>query len=235
MNNIDKDTASLKRTARLAGLLYLGLALAGAYGLVYVPSVARITGDPIATSQNILGNELLFRSGIACMIFGNVLYILLALVLYRLFRPVNERQARVLCAFVLVEIPIAFLLEVFNMTALLILKGQILNSFEPRKAQEMAMLFLNMNNSGTRLLEIYWGLWLIPLAQLVYRSGFIPRIFGILLLLAALGYLVESLTFILFPQNIGLVHQFASKCYSVGELSTMLWLLIVGAKSKSNA
>lgn len=225
---------SLKRTARLAGLLYLGLAIAGGFGLVYVPSVTQATNEPVAMANGILSHELLFRFGIAAMITGNVLFVLMALVMYRLFRQVDEHKARVLCAFVLVEIPIAFLMEVFNITALLILKGEVLRSFEPQKAREMAMLFLNLNNWGTRLLEMYWGLWLIPFAQLVYRSGFIPRLFGILLFLAALGYIIECLTFILAPQNIPIVHPYVSKFYSVGELSTMLWLLIIGAKRKSN-
>ena len=223
---------SNKKTARIAGLLYLILAITGAYSIMYVPSQIIVRGDAAATANNLLANEFLFRTGIVSSLISSIIFVFLVLVLYRLFKQLNEHQAKLMFAFVIVQIPIAFLIEAFNITSVMILKGEVLKILELNQKQDFAMLFLKVHNYGTVILEIFWGLWLIPFGQLVYKSGFIPRILGVLLITGGIGYIIESLSFLLFPSYHSFVSQFTIVLYSIGELAMILWLLIKGVKGK---
>lgn len=106
---MDNETYSLKKTARLAGLLYLIWVITGIYGIIYVPSKTLVQGDAVATANKILANEFLFRTGIINDVISAVIWVLIALVLYRLFKHVNERQAKLLVVLVIVQIPVFFL------------------------------------------------------------------------------------------------------------------------------
>lgn len=99
--------ASINRTARLAGGLYLALAPFGYFGIMHVPSLLLVPGDPAATSRNILASEWLFRSGTVSHLINQIIFIFLVLTLYRLLEPVNAGHARLMVALVLVSIPIA--------------------------------------------------------------------------------------------------------------------------------
>lgn len=122
-----QQITSMKKTARLAGLLYLIMALTSFYAIIYVPSCIVVKGDIAATSGNILRHELLFRSGIVSDLINAVVSLFLAFTLYRLFRHVDPNLAGLLVASVVIEIPIFFLLETFNLTSLKIIKGKYLN------------------------------------------------------------------------------------------------------------
>lgn len=222
---------STKNTARLAGLLYLFIVIGGMYTIIYVPSKIMVHGDVGTTAQNISTHEFLFRTSIICDVITNTIWIFLALVLYRLLKQVNEHQAKAMVALVLVQIPVVFVMEALNISSIMILKGEILKSFELNQRQDLAMSFLKINSNMTLTLEAFWGLWLIPFGQLVYKSGFIPRILGILLILGGIAYLIESFTGLLLPNNVSTVSQFTFVFYSLAEISTMLWLLIKGVKS----
>ena len=222
---------STKNTARLAGLLYLFIVIGGMYTIIYVPSKIMVHGDVGTTAQNISTHEFLFRTSIICDVITNTIWIFLALVLYRLLKQVNEHQAKAMVALVLVQIPVVFVMEALNISSIMILKGEILKSFELNQRQDLAMSFLKINSNMTLTLEAFWGLWLIPFGQLVYKSGFIPRILGILLILGGIAYLIESFTGLLLPNNVSTVSQFTLVFYSLAEISTMLWLLIKGVKS----
>lgn len=149
-------------------------------------------------------------------------------VLYRLFKHVNERQAKLLVILVMVQIPVVFFMEAFSITSLLLFKGEILKTFNPDQRQDLAMLFLKINEYVTVILEMFWGLWLFPFGQLVYRSGFIPRIFGVFLILNGVTYIIHCFTHILLPMYQALVFQIATPIWTLGEVSIMLWLLIKG-------
>jgi len=119
----------------------------------------------------------------------------------------------------------------FNITSLMILKGEILKTFELSQRQDLAMLFLKINDHGTMALETFWGLWLLPFGQLVYKSGFIPRILGIFLILDGIALIIHSFTSLLLPDYQTLVYQFTMPFWILGEISIMLWLLIKGVKN----
>jgi len=221
---------SLKNTARLAGLLYLIWIITGLYAMFYVPSQINIRGDAVTTAQNILSNEFLFRTSIINDLISSTIWVFMVLVLYRLFKHVNERQAKLLVALVIVQIPTVFFMEAFNITSLMIFKGEILKTFELSQRQDLAMLFLKINDYVVLTLETFWGLWLFPLAILVYRSRFLPRFLGVWLLINGSALLVLSFTSLLFPQYKDIVFKIAFPAM-LGEVAFMLWLLIKGAKN----
>ena len=228
---MENKVTSLKKTARLAGLLYLILVITGVYSIIYVSSKIIVLEDTITTSKNILTNEFLFRTGIISDLISNTIFMLLVLVLYRMFKQVNEYQAKLMVALVVVQIPAVFIMEALNITSLMIFKGEILQTFELNQRQDLAMLFLKINNYGTLILEMFWGLWLLPFGLLVYRSGFIPRIFGILLIIAGIAYMNDSLVSLLFPNYSAFVNQPTLLLVAIGEISITLWLLIKGVKN----
>ena len=228
---------SIKKTARIAGLLYLVLIITGAYSFMYVPSQIIVPGDAATTASKILSHEGLFRKGIIGDVISNITFVFLVMALYRLFKQVNENKAKLMVALVIVQIPALFIMEALNITSLMILKDEILKTFELRQRQDLAMLFQNINEYGVLTLEMFWGLWLIPFGQLVYKSGFIPRIIGILLIIGGVAYMADSFMSLLFPSYRAIYRQLVQQPFffliSIGEITIMLWLLIKGVKSNT--
>jgi hypothetical protein len=217
---------------RFAGLLYVLVSIPGAFALVYVPSKLIVHGDAAATASNITASETLFRAGIACNLISETLFMWVALALYDLLKGVNQRQASVMLGLIVVSVPIALLNELNSIAALILVRGaDFLSVFEKPQRDALAMLFLNLHGRGFDIAGIFWGLWLFPLGLLVYRSGFLPRILGILLMVGCFAYVVDSFTFLLLPHHRDIVSRWAMPLRS-GELVFMFWLLIMGAKPK---
>ena len=227
---MENKVYSLKKTARLAGILYLIWIITGLYSIFYLPSQINIRGDAVTAAQNILSHELLFRASIIIDLISSTIWVFMVLVFYRLFKSVNERQAKLLVALVIVQIPAVFIMEAFNITSLMIFKGKILKTFELGQRQDLAMLFLKINEYGVLTLELFWGLWLFPLAILVYMSRFLPRFLGIWLIIDGFALLVLSFTALLLPQYKDMVFKIAFPAM-LGEVAFMLWLLIKGVKT----
>lgn len=223
------DLSERKRTARLAGLLFFLWIISGFYDMMYVSPKIFVSGDNAASAQNILQHELLFRTGIFSGLVTNVLWILLVWVFYKLFKPVHQQYAKLLVYFVLVQIPVAFSTVGFRVAALLALKAEALKSFDPTQRNDLAMLFLKLNDYSVLGLELFWGLWLFLLALLVYHSGFIPRLIGVWLIINGIVYVVLSFTSIVFPDYKDLVFTYGMPAM-FGELVLMFWLLIKGTR-----
>jgi hypothetical protein len=231
---MEMDSSSLKKTARLAGLLYLVWVIVGVFGMFYVPAQINMRGDAASTAQNVLSHEFLFRTSIINDLITHTIWVVLVLILYRMFKQVSGRQARLLVALVIVQIPVALMMEAFNIASLMIFKGDILKTFELAQRHDLAMLLLKINDYGVLALEMFWGLWLLPLAILVYKSRFLPRFLGVWLAITGLFYMVLSVTCILLPQYKELVlHSPVALPAEIGEVAFALWLLIMGAKVKA--
>jgi len=228
---MEAQTSSPKKTARIAGLWYLLLVIVGIYGLKFVQSQIIVEGNSVATTNNIVAHEFIFRTGIFSNIIGNIIFIFLVLALHRLLKPVNEHWAKLMVVLVLVQIPVSFVIELFNYTSLMISKGEVLKSLSAIQKQDFAALFLTIHNYGLAFLEIFWGIWLIPLGLLVFWSGFIPRLIGVLLILGGAAYMADSFAFLLLPGADLFVSKFIIIA-SLGEIAIMLWLLIFGVKVK---
>ncbi len=196
---------------------------------MYLPSQTIVRGDAVATANKILANEFLFRTGIVNDLIGSVLWVFMVLVLYRLFKHVNERHAKLLAALVLVQIPVVFIMWAFYMVTLMMVKGEILKTFELNQRQDLAMLFLKISDYGNLTLEAYWGLWLFPLAILTYKSRFLPRFLGVWLTITGFAYVVLSITSLLFPEYYNILFKISFPAM-LGELAFTLWLLIIGVR-----
>jgi hypothetical protein len=233
---MEEKMNSINKAARIAGFWYLLMAITGPIGLLYVPSKLIVPGDAAATASNILASESLFRIGIVSNILCQIAFIFLVLALYRLLKGVNQQDASLMVVLVLVAVPIAFLNMLNPLAALLLLSGaSFLTVFEPNQLHALVMVFLNLQEYGTMIVQIFWGLWLLPFGLLVFKSGFFPKILGVLLIAACFGYVVHSFTFLLFPRYGDMVSSFVAVPEAIGELSMVLWLLIIGAKEQKPA
>jgi Domain of unknown function (DUF4386) len=173
---------------------------------------------------------MLFRLGIAGELIGQAGFVFVALALYDLLKGVNRRHASLMVTLIVVSIPIAFLNELNSIAALVLVRGaDFLSIFEKSQRDALAMLFLNLHHHGFVVAEIFWGLWLFPLALLVYRSRFLPRFLGVWLALAGFAWVILSLTGVLLPQYQDKVDSYAQLAF-FGEIAFMLWLVIKGAK-----
>ncbi|ELR71527.1 hypothetical protein C900_02590 [Fulvivirga imtechensis AK7] len=222
---------SLKKTARLAGVLYLISAVFAPFSLIYVPSKIIVSGDSTATAERMLANEMLFRTSIALSILSIILFLFVALVQYKLFEGVNRNLASVMALLVIIQVPVGFVIDILGITSLIIFKGEIMNDMVSGERHSIAMLLLKMSSNGNFILMTLWGLWLIPFGQLVFRSGFIPRIIGIYLIVNGITYIITSYTFILFPEYKILIDRYSFPLL-LGEPVIMLWFLIVGVRIK---
>lgn len=226
---------SLKRRARLAGLLYFLSTVTGGFGLFYVRSKVIVTGDAGATAANIAASEFLFRVAIVSNLFAQVLLFFFGLTLYRLFRQANKALARVFLASVMMTVAIAVVNALNNFGALLVLSGaDYLKAFTPEQLNVMAMIFLRLNNSaGQALLEIFWTPLYFSFGLLIIRSGFLPKILGVLLMLMGVGFAINVFTKFLIPQFYPAAFtQLAMSLGALGGIPTILWLLIMGAKER---
>src|SRR6266567_8582939 len=222
--------SSTKNPGRFAGLLYLLTSIPGAFALIYVPGKLIVHENATATANNIAASETLFRLGIAGELIGQAGFIFVALALYDLLKGVNQRHASLMVLLIVVSVPIAFLNELNSIAALALVRGaDFLSILEKPQRDALAMLFLRLHGQGFVVAELFWGLWLFPLALLVYRSRFLPRFLGVWLALAGFAWVILSLTGVLLPQYQAKVDTYSQPAF-FGEVAFMLWLLIKGAK-----
>jgi hypothetical protein len=198
---------------------------------MYIPGKLFVHGDAAVTANNIATHQLLFRLGIVADLACAVILIFLTLALYRLFKGVDQYLALLVVIFGgVMPALINFVGVVSDFGALTLIRGaDFLSVFDKPQQDALAILFLRLRDHQNTAAEILWGVWLLPLAILVYRSRFLPRFLGIWLTINGFAYLILSLTGILVPQ-------FQSKAFLLsqpalfGELAFMLWLVTKGAR-----
>jgi len=211
--------------ARVAGILYVIANLFAPFALLYLPSRFIVRGDAAATAHNIMASESLFRVGIVLNLFNLIATIFLVLALYQLLKVVNKNMASLMVIFVLVAVPIGMLNELNYLAVLQLLSGtDYLKVFPADQLQALVYLFLRLHTQGFLISQIFWGLWLFPMGWLVFKSGFMPRILGILLIIGCFGYVIQSFGVFLQPTfNTNIIF-----FTGWGELFFLLWLLIKG-------
>jgi hypothetical protein len=219
-----KDKMNPNKTARIAGFLYLIIFIIGAFGQLYIRDSLIVPGDAATTANNIMASESLFRLGFVLTLIRQTVLILLALVLYKLLKVVNKNVAVLMVVFALVAVPISMLSEFNLFAALLLLSGaDYLTAFTADQLQALVPLFLDLREHGLLIAQLL-AVWLLPYGYLVYNSGFLPRIFGVLLIIAGCGLLIDFVTFFLFPNFDVTLSLFTFW----GEPLFALWLLIKG-------
>ncbi|SEG62884.1 protein of unknown function [Bryocella elongata] len=220
---------SLKRTARIAGLWYLGFTL-GPFYLLYVPSHTIVRNDAAATAAKVLAHETLFRWGMLAESLGAVIFIALSLALYRLFEDVDRDRARQLVALVLVSSALSLVTLVFNASALLVFRGgPSFSGFDEPTRQAVGMLLIRMHSQANSINQIFWGLWLLPFGSLVVRSRFLPRWLGYWLLVDGIAWVIVGITWFLAPDSTDALFRYLQPIF-FAEIVAMLWLLIIGAR-----
>jgi hypothetical protein len=223
---------SRKKDARLAGFLYLLMVITGPFVLLYVPGKLFVADDAAATAANILAHQGLVRAHIVVGLISEFAFIATVLVLYRLLKGVNAEAAAAMVILVLVDAPLAFLGTANEIATLAFVRGaDVLAVFDKPQRDALATLLLAIDRHGTLVSELFWGLWLLPLGWLIYRSGFLPRFIGGWLFANGLAYVAISSTGMLAPDYYKAVNTYLMPVL-FGEVALMLWLLIVGARER---
>lgn len=219
-------TNSINTIARVAGVLYLTLVpLAFVGGFPYGLPRLFVPGDGVATANNIMASESAFRLSILINLLGAIVNVLVVLALYRLLKPVNRTMAALMVVFLLLSVPIGMLNELNNIAALLLLSGaSYLAPFTSSQLQALVLLFHDLHTYGLDIAAVFWGLWLFPMGYLVLKSGFLPRLLGILLIIGCFGWLAESIAAFLLPGYGLRIGMFTG----LGEILLPLWLLLKG-------
>ncbi len=219
-----------KATARFAGILYLVMSILMVFGYMYVPATFIVPGDATATARKITEGALMYRMGILNALVGQILFIVVVLTLYQLFKEVDKKQARLMVALVCVGVAAEIVNIANRMAPLVFLSGaDFLSVFTKPQLDALALGFIQVGNKLGQLLTAIWGLWLFPFGILTIRSGFFPKILGFLLFASGFAYTVTCLASLVFPAHRHVVSQIMTPLY-FGELGIVIWLAVMGAQ-----
>lgn len=217
-----------KKIARIAGIWYLILAIGSGYSWMYI-SKTFVVENVTLSVDNILKTESQFITSIIFSITGQIAFILLALTLYRLFKTVSQTQARLMLALVLISVSVMFVNIIFQTSSFVLLtRPDHFKGFTDIQVCDLGIMFLHLSIVGVYIVDIFWGLWLFPLAFLTYKSGLFPRIIAIVLVISGVGYMVDSLSFIINQDIHTILRNYLSIPEALGEVAMLLWLLIKG-------
>ncbi|AQX13415.1 hypothetical protein BAX94_07500 [Elizabethkingia meningoseptica] len=223
-----------KSTARLAGVFYLIVILTGFFSLAYIPGKLFFWDNPQKTFNEITNHEFLFRLSIVSSAICYSAFLMLPLILYKLLHHLHDNYAKVMVALAVVSVPISLinLLNKFSVLSL-ISHDNYSNIYSAQELNSQVMFYLNQYDSGILITMIFWGLWLFPFGYLVYKSGVIPKLLGVLLMLGCFGYLINFTGNMLIHNYSSLgISKYISLPASLGEIGTCLWLLIFGIRKR---
>ena len=229
----DQTRSQMTRTtnARLVGALYLAMALPAALSLTYFPSRFVVPGDAAATAARIESAKSLYRIWVLIDLTSGIFVLCMAVAVYQLFKDVYRRQARLVVGMLFVQSAMAFAVMMAQLAPLVVLNGaSYWSTFDKPQLDALAQGFLSLRSQGIGALSIYWGLWLLPLGILTYKSGFLPRVLGVFLLIAGSAYVLSAISFFLLPAYYPTIFWAASPIYGLGEISFVTYLLIKGAR-----
>jgi len=212
--------ASVNATARLAGALYLATVPLAVFGLKYISSIPSVGAGAGHGPQ---AAERLLRLGIVSNVIGLVLFLLVVLSLYEILQPVSARYAVLMAVLGLMSVPMMLLTEVCRLAAVRLVTSTDFGAFTPAQLQAQATFFLHLYQDGLLISQVFWGLWLLPLALLVFRSGFLPKFVGLAIAIGAVTWLVDWGAQLLLPGR-----SLPVDILEAGELVLPLWLLIKG-------
>jgi hypothetical protein len=223
---------SEKKLARVAGSLYLVVAVLGGFAELVVREGIVEPGNPAATADNIRGAAGLFRLGFAADLVQATVFLFTAMALYLLLRHVNELTARAMVVIVAVSVAIICLNLLNQYTALSLATDETYASaFGAAGSGALAGLFADMHANGYLIAQMFFGLWLVPLGYLVYRSGYFPQFLGVLLVIGAVGYLVDLFAHFLAPGVAESIELIVVAPAAIGELWFVAYLLAKGVRA----
>jgi hypothetical protein len=229
------EPRSLKRIGHLAGACYLIVGVAAVFGLYHGPLVL---ADASAMARQLMAmSDLRFRIAVIADVVAVIGVIPMALLFYELFRTIDRRQAALLALLLLVSAPVTFVVLLNYVAARLLLQGApVVAALSGTEREALGMLFVDLHTWGVMAEEVFWGLWLLPFGYLVIRSGFVPRLLGVLLIIGGVAYLAHSfITLLTGGHRFPLYEQATMLARGAAEFPVMLWLVFKGACSLPDA
>ena len=221
--------ASPRFKARIAGVFYLLTTLTRMFVEIFVRNRLIVSDDAAATASNILAHEPLWRWGFAADILAFASYVALTALLYELFKPLNRSVSLVAAFFSLVASAVQAVSSLFHLAPLVFLGGTpYLRVFSVEQLQALALMFLRLralcyHNIGL----VFFGLYCLLIGYLIFRSTFLPRIIGALMMLAGLSYLM-----FLSPPLVRSLQPYILVFPGVGQIALTLWLLVMGVNAQ---
>jgi len=223
---------SPKRVARIAGVIYLLVAVFGGFAQGFLERKMYVAGDAAATTEDLVANEGLVRLGVVSDLINEVLLVLLALTLYALLKHVHLAAARVMVALAVVAAGITAVNVVFEFAGLQVATGAVdMSALGVDGSDAMVLLMLDTQHYGLLIAQIFFGLWLAPLGYLAYKSGWFPKPLALVLVVAAGCYVVAVLTAFLVPDLYLQISGFITIPCIIAEVWIAGYLLIVGVNT----
>jgi Domain of unknown function (DUF4386) len=205
--------------------------LSGIFSLAYVPSKIIVWDNAALTFSNIIASETLFRVWIVVGIVLYTAFLILPIILFKLLNRVNNTYAIGMVALSVVCVPFALANLTNKVNILTLIDEEFQQIFELNRLQAEVLLNLEYYYNGIQIISIFWGLWLLPFGYLVFKSGFLPKLLGILLMMGCFGYLINFFGDFLFKNYSELgISRFVALPSRLGEIGICLWLLIVGVR-----
>ena len=226
--------ASPRARARMIGVVYLLFFLTAIPGEIFLQQAGMsgiqpgVSGDAATTTNTILAHELSFRLGFALGLISTACYVAVTALFYQLFRPVSRSLSLIAVCFSLIGLAIQTFGSLFQLAPLVVLSGSpYLSVFNVKQLQTLALLFLYLNAQVGYIALVFDGLFLLLIGYLIFRSTFLPRILGVLVALAGLGW--ETL---LSPPFANSLYTYIQVLGVLAEASLMLWLLVMGVNAE---
>lgn len=220
---------SNKKLARIAGLLYLIVIATGLFAEVFVRQAFKVSGDALATANNIQSSEMLFRWGLVADIINFVCGLPVVLIVYILFKRINKFLLQLALIFVIIQTAI-IAVNLLNQTSPLLMLGNnaYLKSFQPNQLATLSQLSLNIQGVGYAIGLIFFGFYCLLVGYVIFKSKMVPKLLGILYIISGIGYLINSFTMLLSKGFSNPTFSYVAIPIFIGELSFCLWLLIKG-------
>lgn len=225
---------SNKNVARIAGLLYLIVIATGLFAEVFVRQALKVSGDALATANNIQSSEMLFRWGLVADLFNFVCGLPCVLIIYFLFKRVNKFLLQLALIFVVIQTAIIAVNLLNQISPLLILSNNAyLNTFQPNQLAALSQLSLNIQGAGYAIGLVFFGFYCLIVGYVIFNSKMVPKFLGILYIISGLGYLINSFIMLLSKGFANPVFAYVAIPIFIGELSFCLWLLIKGVDNSN--
>lgn len=226
-----KVTTSPKRIARIAGVLYLLVGIFAGFAS-FVVSRMYVAGDAASPASNLLANSGLVRIGVVADLFQATVWVFLAMTLRLLLKHVNKSVASAMVVLVAIGASIVCLNAVFEFEGLRAATGAVnLATLGTEGSKALVLLLLDTQHYGIFIAAIFFGLWLVPLGYLAYKSGWFPKVLGVLLIVGGACYLVDLLAAFLLPDIGKAIHGFVTIPSAIVEIWMVGYLLVIGVRS----
>jgi uncharacterized protein DUF4386 len=223
--------ASPKALARIAGILYLVVGILGGFAQFFVYPKIYVAGDAAKTAGNLIANSGLVRIGVVADLIQATVWVLLALTLYRLLKHVNKSVANAMVVLTAIGAGITMLNAVFEFEGMRVATGAVnLGGFGAAGSSALALLMVDAQHYGLLIASIFFGLWLVPLGYLAYKSGWFPKALGVVLVVGGACYLVDVFAAFLVPDVGKAIHSYVNIPSAIAEISTLVYFLVFGVR-----